>query len=407
MVYLTQIGKSYYRSPEFNQERAVMKAAGEVVSPISTFGIGFLSCFMLADHVHVRTHPGQVNASDRAPRDIIISGPGSLFWLKHGTRCHQGTDITVYLKRRFSIAHDSQLCLQHLREYFGYDRVQKGKKRRRAPDKDQTTVINPAYIAAQHVVWPRYPIAIEPAGEPAFIVDEAFHTKTIGRIDYVSVVRKAEDWECPPTMLGKPTWVIWEWRDDAGHDATGSRVRLWIARHQEISDRKLIFADHQSESLCFVNELAALVEPQLEVDNRVRILVRGMNVQDVGVAANLPHIKSGLGTRVWVDLCGDAAPQLTTDRQRLNAGKDDESWFQAVGAVFARMGEALLRDVRDVSTVSNLMSCFVLSKRLGSAMQRQVAFVAKEFRMVAACSTSWHAPDPLLQLEFCGRRQSK
>ena len=32
--YFTQIGKSFYRSPEFNQERAGMKAAGEVVSPI-------------------------------------------------------------------------------------------------------------------------------------------------------------------------------------------------------------------------------------------------------------------------------------------------------------------------------------------------------------------------------------
>ena len=36
--YFTQIGKSYYRSPEFNQERDAMKAAGEVVSPISISG---------------------------------------------------------------------------------------------------------------------------------------------------------------------------------------------------------------------------------------------------------------------------------------------------------------------------------------------------------------------------------
>ena len=36
--YFTQIGKSYYRSPEFNQKRAAMKVAGGVVSPISIFG---------------------------------------------------------------------------------------------------------------------------------------------------------------------------------------------------------------------------------------------------------------------------------------------------------------------------------------------------------------------------------
>ncbi|MDA1050866.1 MAG: hypothetical protein O3C40_10360 [Planctomycetota bacterium] len=33
--YFTQVGKCYYRSPEFNQERAAMKANGELVSPIS------------------------------------------------------------------------------------------------------------------------------------------------------------------------------------------------------------------------------------------------------------------------------------------------------------------------------------------------------------------------------------
>jgi hypothetical protein len=37
--YSTQIGKSCYRSPEFNKERDAMKAARKVVSPISIFGM--------------------------------------------------------------------------------------------------------------------------------------------------------------------------------------------------------------------------------------------------------------------------------------------------------------------------------------------------------------------------------
>ncbi len=53
--YFTQIGKSYYRSPEFMREKAAIKAAGELVSPISTFGIGILSCFMIGERLEVRT----------------------------------------------------------------------------------------------------------------------------------------------------------------------------------------------------------------------------------------------------------------------------------------------------------------------------------------------------------------
>ena len=44
--------------PEFRREQANMRAKGLICRPISQFGIGVLSCFMIADRVSVRTHAG-------------------------------------------------------------------------------------------------------------------------------------------------------------------------------------------------------------------------------------------------------------------------------------------------------------------------------------------------------------
>ncbi len=156
--FFTQVGKSYYRSPDYHREQASLKNANLVTSPISIFGIGILSCFMIADRLEVRTRPGGANDTDRAPRDITISGPGSLFWLRPGTRTRQGTEIKVFLKSRFRLEHDSQSFLPGLRKRFGYPKGEEYK-----PDDG---VIDPPYIAAAHVVWPRYPIEIRfPARE--------------------------------------------------------------------------------------------------------------------------------------------------------------------------------------------------------------------------------------------------
>ncbi len=79
--------------------------------------------------MEVRTRPGGWDEKEhsydheRAPFDVTISGPGSLFWLKPGTLEHQGTEITLYLKRGFKLRHDDRTILfERLRQHFGYPR---------------------------------------------------------------------------------------------------------------------------------------------------------------------------------------------------------------------------------------------------------------------------------------------
>jgi len=53
--FLTNAGRSYYRSPEFNQERASFIKHNVDFDPCAQFGIGFMSCFMLGDEIIIKT----------------------------------------------------------------------------------------------------------------------------------------------------------------------------------------------------------------------------------------------------------------------------------------------------------------------------------------------------------------
>ena len=126
--YFTKLGKSYYRSPEYERERQILREHGFIVSPISQFGIGFLSCFMLADEIRIRTRPGHATKY-RPAYDVRLSGSGSLFWLSPGTLERQGTEITLYLKQPFQLDYDHERAIRWLKAYFRYseqhDEVQK------------------------------------------------------------------------------------------------------------------------------------------------------------------------------------------------------------------------------------------------------------------------------------------
>jgi hypothetical protein len=223
--YFTQIGKSFYRSADFRGEQSEMRARGLIATPISTFGIGVLSCFMIADRVQVRTHPGQLNELRHA-LDLEISGPGSLFWTKRGTKTRQGTEITLWLRNELHgkpvrLDHNRDRCWERLRIAFKYvDEPRKGD--------ESGDGLDPGFVAAQHVVWPKYPIRVRPPDAAHWTIDDRFHVDQLARINRVKLARKAAEWGYPATSIGDVRWEILDWTDDTGESATGSRIRLWL-----------------------------------------------------------------------------------------------------------------------------------------------------------------------------------
>ena len=90
--YLAVAGNSYYRSADFERE-------GLKMDPISRFGIGILSCFMIADRIEIDTYrdPYMPPASD--PLKIIIPSMKRQFRIEPGTKeaAKVGTTIRVFI----------------------------------------------------------------------------------------------------------------------------------------------------------------------------------------------------------------------------------------------------------------------------------------------------------------------
>lgn len=97
--FLTDVGRSYYRSPQFDQERASFATAGADFDPIARFGIGFLSCFMLGDHVTIRTRRDLGRAGEDVTLVAEVDGLGGLITIREGQADQPvGTTVEVVLR---------------------------------------------------------------------------------------------------------------------------------------------------------------------------------------------------------------------------------------------------------------------------------------------------------------------
>lgn len=95
--YYTNIGKSFYTSPDFYDLRASTNAK---FKPTSRFGIGILSCFMVSDVLIVDTRKlyGQHSSSDAL--NLTIEGHDSIFWIRPGNREAPGTTTKLILRKK-------------------------------------------------------------------------------------------------------------------------------------------------------------------------------------------------------------------------------------------------------------------------------------------------------------------
>jgi hypothetical protein len=85
--FLTRVGRSYYRSPYFEQERIRFRAKGVDFDPCSRFGIGFMSAFMLGDRISIQTRRDYGYGKERGkPWIVEVNGLSSIVTLRPGSR---------------------------------------------------------------------------------------------------------------------------------------------------------------------------------------------------------------------------------------------------------------------------------------------------------------------------------
>jgi hypothetical protein len=103
--YFLKVGRSFYRSPQFNSIRTALRKTNENLdfAPVSEFGIGFLSCFLLADRILIETALWSPLRGDTRKRTLTIDGPTRLIRMteekNEGIDRFRGTTVTLFLSR--------------------------------------------------------------------------------------------------------------------------------------------------------------------------------------------------------------------------------------------------------------------------------------------------------------------
>lgn len=93
--YYSKVGSSFYKSIDFYDLKSQSNAK---FTPTSRFGIGILSCFMVADTVDVDTRKVYEPHKSSDPLSLTIEGQESIFWIKPGQRKTPGTTTKLFLR---------------------------------------------------------------------------------------------------------------------------------------------------------------------------------------------------------------------------------------------------------------------------------------------------------------------
>lgn len=93
--YYTNVGCSYYSSREFSELMVSFKSS---FTPISRFGIGILSCFMVCDSMEVTTRRIRERFECDEALHISIEGYESLFVISDSNKKEPGTDTILTLR---------------------------------------------------------------------------------------------------------------------------------------------------------------------------------------------------------------------------------------------------------------------------------------------------------------------
>jgi len=94
--YYSRVGSSFYKSTEFYTLKSETNAD---FTPTSRFGIGVLSCFMVADILIVDTKRKKGPEIFGEAVNISVEGQESIFWIKPGQREVSGTTTKLILRK--------------------------------------------------------------------------------------------------------------------------------------------------------------------------------------------------------------------------------------------------------------------------------------------------------------------
>lgn len=94
-AYYSKVASSYYRSAEFHERQAKHSIT---FRPISRFGIGRLSCFLVADSISLDTLRLLDQHKSSSPIKVCVESLNGVFCFYHSEKNDVGTSVTLAMK---------------------------------------------------------------------------------------------------------------------------------------------------------------------------------------------------------------------------------------------------------------------------------------------------------------------
>jgi len=164
--YFAQIGRCFYTSPDFLSQELDL-------SPVSRYGIGILSCFMVADRLEVET-----KTKDREPLSIEIDELFDYFFVREGKRRDVGTTVTLFLKEKvWKEIEEEKFDLKKIIRY--YARHLEFPVKVKVPEKEAVVIDDKGYACEE-----KYPSAFSMAHTWEFDLALSKTKDTFGKTCY-------------------------------------------------------------------------------------------------------------------------------------------------------------------------------------------------------------------------------
>ncbi|TGE15584.1 HD domain-containing protein [Hymenobacter elongatus] len=114
--YLIKIGKSYYKSKSF-------QSADFRFSPISNFGIGIISCFMVSDSIEIESTKYYGPLDTPTPIHYILNLHDRFTEKRKSVKSNFGTTITLQLKEDYASKLENDSLLNIIQQSMNYQEI--------------------------------------------------------------------------------------------------------------------------------------------------------------------------------------------------------------------------------------------------------------------------------------------
>jgi hypothetical protein len=275
--YLLKVGRSYYRSTDFDYQYPEVK-----MNAISEFGIGILSCFMIAESLVIDTCMDGGNA-----RRLEISDIGEDVVVRPGSRSDAGTRIELNLKPEIVEELSDTKLVEIVRHYVRHVEI---PIKVAGSDGSETEVFDVGYDFKLAEVTE--PFKLDKISDYEIVETQIEPAKSEGiRGRIGTILKKTEDGLLVP--------VYWAWRDFKS--AFGS-FGINVSQKGIFVTRRMGWNTWYSQGWYGELNVEQSDEVELRVSRDSFVLPKSENVIDRVIQSGISELLKGLFEKKWKNL---------------------------------------------------------------------------------------------------------